>query len=97
MTRAEVDEWADAAEVELLCADGFDDAILGIGQQFNDYFVVYDYDKVIDTMVTRDGMDYDGAVEFFDFNIVGAYLGKTVGKQTKCISPIFLRTFARDE
>jgi hypothetical protein len=83
MTRAEVDAWADAAEVELLCADGFDDAILGIGQRFNAYFVVYDLAKVIETLVMRDEMDEDEAVEFYEFNIVGAWVGEG--------TPCFLR------
>jgi hypothetical protein len=75
MTRADVDAWADAAEVELLCADGFDDAILGIGQRFNTTFVVYDLAKVIETLMTRDGMDEEDAIEFYEFNIVGAWVG----------------------
>lgn len=41
MTRAEVDDWAAQAEIELLVADGFDDALLGIGQRFNTYFLWY--------------------------------------------------------
>ena len=75
MTRADVDAWADEAEVELLCADGFDDCILGIAQRFNDHFVVYDRAKVIQTLVTRDGMRLEDALEWFDGNIVGAWVG----------------------
>lgn len=84
MTRAEVDEWADAAEIELICADGFDDAIVGIGQQFNTHFVVYDYDQVIQTLIDRDGMDEEGAIEYFEFNVVGAWVGEA--------TPCFVRT-----
>jgi hypothetical protein len=76
MTRADVDAWADATEVELQCADGFDEAILGIGHRFNAYFVVYDLAKVIETLMTRDGMTYEEADEFFVFNIVGAWVGE---------------------
>jgi len=75
MTRADIDAWADQAELELLCADGFDDAILGIGQQFNTYFVVYDRTKVIDTLMARDGMSEEEAVEWYEVNIVGAWVG----------------------
>lgn len=75
MTRAEVDAWADASELELICADGFDDAILGIGQRFNDHFVVYDVATVIETLMTRDGMTEEDAQEFYDVNIVGAWVG----------------------
>ena len=76
MTRADVDAWAQMAEVEVLCADGFDDAILGIGQRFTQIFVVYDYAKVIATLMTRDGMSHEDAVEFYEFNIVGAWVGE---------------------
>ena len=84
MTRAEVDAWADAAEIELLCADGFDDAILGIAQRFNDYFVVYDRAKVLETLRTRDGMADEEAIEWYEFNIVGAWVGDA--------TPAFLMT-----
>lgn len=76
MTRADIDAYADETGEELLFADGFDDAIVGIGQRFNSTFVVYDYPKVIETLITRDGMTYEDAVEFFDFNIVGAWVGE---------------------
>lgn len=84
MTRAEVDDYADRTEEPLVCADGFDDCIVGIGRQFNQTFVVYDYEKVIQTLVDRDGMEWDDAVEFFEFNIVGAYVGEA--------TPCFLST-----
>ena len=83
MTRAEVDQWAEDADVELLCADGFDDCILGIAQRFNDYFVVYDRDRVLETLRTR-GMSDEDAIEWFEFNIVGAWVGDS--------TPAFLMT-----
>lgn len=76
MTRAELDDWAEETGEELLCADGFDDCIVGLGRQFTKTFVVYDLDKVIETLITRDGMSYEDAVEFFEFNIVGAWVGE---------------------
>jgi len=58
----------------LLVMDGFDDCIVGVGQRFNDYFVVYDYRKVIDKLMD-DGMSYEEAVEFHEYNQVGAWVG----------------------
>lgn len=84
MTRAEVDEYAEHSGEALLTADGFDDCIVGIGRQFTKTFVVYDYDQVIQTLVDRDGMDWDDAVEWFEFNIVGAWVGEA--------TPCFLST-----
>jgi hypothetical protein len=75
MTRADAEAWADDAEVELIFYDGMDDAIVGIGQRFTTYFMVYDFGKVIDQLVARDGMSYEDALEYFDFNIVGGWVG----------------------
>ena len=74
MTREECVEAA-GGDDEILFADGFDEAILGVAQRFNDLFVVYDKQKVINIMVKRDGMTHQEALEFFDFNIVGAFVG----------------------
>lgn len=66
------------AEGEFLTADGFEEAFVGLSYpwQANRLPVaVYDYHKVIDILMERDGMDYEGAVEFFEFNIAGAYVG----------------------
>lgn len=75
MTREECVEAAGGDDDELLFADGFDEAIIGVAERFNDTFVVYDKQKVLEIMVKRDGMSYEEAMEFFDFNIVGAWVG----------------------
>lgn len=75
MTRQQVDEYAEETQQELLLADGFDDCILGIGEQFTKTFVVYDKGKVLQALV-RQGMSPDEAQEYFNFNIVGAYVGE---------------------
>jgi hypothetical protein len=74
--REAIDAYADASEQELIAADGFDDAILGIVEQFNRAFVVYDRQKVIDTLIERDGMTHEDAEEWFVFNIVGSWVGE---------------------
>jgi hypothetical protein len=74
MKRADVDAWADMHECDLVVADGFDDCIVGIGQQFDKTFVVYSREAVLDKLVSG-GMSYADAVEYFDFNIVGAFCG----------------------
>ena len=61
----------------LLTADGFDDALIGIGERINlDSVAVYDVDKCIDILMSRDGMSREEAVEFFDFNVRGSWVGK---------------------
>jgi hypothetical protein len=68
----------------LLKVDGFDDCYLGIGETYGSLpALVYDQTKIIEKL-KQDGMDEEEAQEFFDFNILGAYLGEKM--------PIFLRT-----
>lgn len=59
----------------ILMADGFDDAFIGIGSSFNSVPVaVYDRDKCID-ILCKD-MTYDEAQEYFEYNVIGAYVGE---------------------
>lgn len=73
MTREEISEINPDA---LLC-DGFDEAIIGTAERINlGPVVAYDVDKMIDIMVERDGMTYEEALEYFNFNILGAWVGE---------------------
>lgn len=61
---------------DALLADGFEEAILGsvylpaVGR-----VALYDVDRCLDILVKRDGMTEDEAVEYFEFNVAGAYVG----------------------
>jgi len=56
-----------------MVADGFDDAIIGVDD--NNLKIVYDIDKVIDILI-KDGMSVDEAIEYYEYNIAGAYVGE---------------------
>jgi hypothetical protein len=58
-----------------LKADGLEEALIGTGRQFTQELMVYSVEKVLEILVTRDGMSYEDAREFYEFNIVGAYVG----------------------
>jgi hypothetical protein len=61
---------------EALLADGFEAAYIGYVEPFNSLPVaVYSISKCIEVLMTRDGMDFWAAQEFFDFNVKGSYLG----------------------
>lgn len=49
--------------------DGLDEAIVGVTHRGSESFVCYDPEKCIEILMERDGMDRDGAEEFFDYNI----------------------------
>ena len=65
-----------------LLADGFEEALIGLGHRFTYAVAVYDRQKCLDILMARDGMTYEEAEEYFSFNVEGAY----VGEQT----PVFL-------
>jgi hypothetical protein len=77
-----ISEWNE----EALMADGFDEAILGISQRVGmEDVVAYDRDKCISVLMDRDGMSQEDAVEYFEFNVAGAYLGEN--------TPVFISMF----
>ena len=57
---------------ELIKADGFDDAVVGI--EVNTFRLVYSIDKMI-AILTKD-MSYEDAIEYLDFNVFSAYFGE---------------------
>ena len=61
---------------EALLADGFEDALIGVGQQFNKTLAVYDRQKCIEILIDRDGMSEEEAVEYFEYNVTGAWVGE---------------------
>lgn len=73
----------------ILKADGFDDAILGLGRRCGQPdLLVYDVDKCVDILM-KDGMTNEEAIEYFEFNVVGARMGEG--------TPIFLYRGVEDE
>ena len=76
--------------VPLTLMDGFNDALMGVGMSFSqDKMAVYDYDKVIEILMKEHEMTHDEAVEYFDFNIIGAYIGKE--------TPVFIKRDTQHE
>lgn len=62
---------------QCLSADGFDEAIVGIAERCGQpALLVYDRQKCIKILVDRDGMTEEEAVEYFDFNVSGAWVGE---------------------
>jgi hypothetical protein len=60
---------------EALKADGFDECIVGIAVTFKGAIFLYNPNMMIAQMVARDGMTEEEAVEYFEYNILGAYMG----------------------
>lgn len=61
----------------LLLADGFDDALIGLGRRCGEPdLAVYSIPLAIDILMTRDHMTEDDAREYLEFNSIGAWVGK---------------------
>ena len=71
---------------DVLIADGFDKAIMGIVERFGmNPVVLYNKNKCINIMIKRDGMTEEEAIEFYYYNIVGAHMGD----YTPCFAEVF--------
>ena len=65
------------ANEEALTADGFEQALIGYVERFGqNALALYDYERCIEILMERDGMDREGAEEFFDFNVIGSWVGE---------------------
>lgn len=73
-----------------LKADGFEGAVLGCAWRCGQPpVIVYDYDKCVEILMERDGMDHEEAEEWMSYNVEGAWVG--LG------TPIFLHRASLDE
>lgn len=69
-------DFCEQGEIEiLLLPEEFDSALVGLSVKFNEYSVVYDRRKCIECLKDHDGMDEESVIEYFEFNIIGSYLG----------------------
>tara|TARA_R110000824_G_scaffold244902_1_gene433898 strand:+ start:578 stop:871 length:294 start_codon:yes stop_codon:yes gene_type:complete len=61
---------------EALKADGFDAAFVGYGYRHgSDALAIYDEDKCIKILIERDDMTEEQAVDYFYYNVKGAFVG----------------------
>lgn len=76
-TRQQLSDYLEDMDESTLLMDGFEDAFLGFSRRINEpVLAVYSYDKMVEVLMTRDGMDYDEATEYIDYNCVGAWVGE---------------------
>jgi len=67
----------------VLKADGFDKAIIGVGYRCGQPdIIVYDAEKCVKILMDQ-GMTEEEAIDYFDYNVVGAWVGEE--------TPIFVR------
>lgn len=72
MTR--VDEIVEMySDESFLTADGFDEAIIGVDE--NSMRLIYSVTKCLEILQAQ-GMDETDALEYFSYNVSGAYMGE---------------------
>jgi hypothetical protein len=59
---------------EFTIASGFNDAVIGVDEY--SMRLVYSVSKCIEILEIQMGLESEDAVEFFDFNIAGSYIGE---------------------
>ena len=83
MNRKDIEDLYSDDEPEILFADGYDEAIAGVIWDGERTRVVYETEGILKILM-EDGMTYDEAAEYFDFNVAGAYMG--------VYTPLYLET-----
>ena len=71
--------WTEVDELnpDALRFDGFCSSIVGYASQYTKPPVlVYDYDKMVETLMFRDHMNYQDAVEYLHTNTLYAWFGE---------------------
>lgn len=77
MNREWIAAFAEAEGVDLLLLDDLDEAFIGIATRCGQpTLAVYSWERIMKIFVERDGMSYEEAAEFIDYNITGAWVGE---------------------
>ena len=72
----------DYPDLLVLEPDYFDTAIIGLAQRIGMDVICYDKEKVLELLCVKEEMTYEDAIEHFEFNIIGSWVGET--------TPVFL-------
>lgn len=72
--REKIEEMADQLQSELILIEGYDDCIIGVAQQYDRVFVVYDQDKMVEKMVAG-GMSWEDARELHAVKQATSWMG----------------------
>ena len=83
MNRKDIEDLYGGDEPEMLFADGYDSAIEGVVWDGERTRVVYRMESILEILMDQ-GMTYDEASEYFDFNVAGSHVG--------VYTPLYLET-----
>ena len=83
MNRKDIEDLYSDDEPEMLFADGYDGAIEGVVWDGKRTREVYRMESILEILMDQ-GMTYDEASEYFDFNVAGSHMG--------VYTPLYLET-----
>jgi len=69
----EMQRYEDECEAPIIFPE-FADAFVGFGVQFSHRVAIYDYARCLEVL-ERNGMTYEEAVEWMEYNVLGLYVG----------------------
>jgi hypothetical protein len=77
LTKVQIDEAVSTMGESVLLMDGFEPAFIGFSKRLSQpLLAVYSWEKMVEVLMTRDGMEMDDAIEFIDYNCLGAWVGE---------------------
>ena len=75
--RDDIQTYLEATDQTALLMDGFEHALIGFSQRMNEpLLAVYNHELMIQTLIERDGMTFEEADEYIEFNCIGAWVGE---------------------
>jgi len=84
MERSKMVELIECLTEDALTMDGYDDCILGVVERFGQQnHVLYDLGAVLNKLI-EGGMTREEAMEWYEFNMLGAYVGETTPSFLHC-------------
>jgi len=74
--RKKINQYLNDLEKKVILMDGFDEALIGFSQRINEpLLAVYSWEKMVNVCVARDGMSREEALEYIEYNCIGAWIG----------------------
>tara|TARA_R110000824_G_scaffold158788_2_gene332852 strand:+ start:275 stop:646 length:372 start_codon:yes stop_codon:yes gene_type:complete len=77
-TYKNIEEFAEEMSIEgLITADGYDEAFIGVANRFGkEPVAVYSYEMCIQILMRDSDMSHEEALEFFEYNTIGAFISE---------------------
>lgn len=77
VNKEELEQALSLIDEEIMVMDGFEEAFIGLSLRCGQPTLAsYSWEKMVDILMDRDGMEYDEAVEYISYNCLGAWMGE---------------------